>query len=261
MKTHFTCLNIIKGTLLITAVALSACSSRSTVPAPPINIPPQYASKMDNKLDSTGFQFGAMDYKAIPQYNKAILKVKMSDQLVEPGTFDDFKTGYIVYTDQDVVDTMLPYAQDSFSSAFGSSRYFKLVSQPGPGTLKINVYITEIVINDGVLGTLANIPAPTWILTEPLGMGIQYIGDKGGGALAIEIVITDSVTNKVVAVFDSREKGVFALFNTERFSMYSSNRRIINAWSEDLVSTLDQVKSGSRYPSANKIAPLTEWVY
>lgn len=260
MKTNITYTNLISGTLLLTVLTLSACSSRSTVP-PPINIPPQYASKMDNELNQTGFQFGAMDYKVIPQYNKAILNVKMSDQLVEPGTFDSLKTGYLVYNDQDVIDTILPYAQDSFRSAFDSSRYFKLVSKPGPDTLKINVYITQIIINDGVLGSLANIPAPTWILTKPLGMGIQYIGDTGGGAVAIEIIITDSMTNKVVAVFDSREKGVFALFNTERFSMYSSNRRIINAWSEDLVSTLDQVKSGSRYPSANKIAPLIEWVY
>lgn len=260
MKNNLTYSNLIKGTLLLTAFTLSACASRSTVP-PLINIPPQYSSKMDNELNATGFQLGAMDYKAIPQYDKAILNVRMSDQLVEPGTFDGLKTGYLVYNDQDVVNTVLPYAQDSFHSAFGPSQYFKLVSQPGPNTLKINIYITEIVINDAVLGAMGNIPSPTWIISKPIGMGLQYISNKGGGAVAIEIVITDSQTNKVIAVFADREMGVFALFNTERFSMYTAIRRLVDTWSVDLVSTLDQVKAGSRYPGASKVAPLIEWAY
>lgn len=261
MKTYLTSSNLTKGALLIVALTLSGCASRSVVPQPPINIPEQYAYKMGNMLDATGFQNGAIDYNAIPKYNKVILNVKMSDQLVEPGSFDGLKTGYLVYSDQDVVNSILPYAQDSFRSAFLSYPSFQIVSNPGPDTLKIDVYITEIVINDAVLGTLGNIPSPTWILTKPIGMGLQYISNKGGGAIAVEIVITDSQTNQVIALFADREMGVFALLNTERFSMYTSIRRIINTWSEDLVSTLDQVKAGSRYPNASRIAPLIEWVY
>ncbi len=260
MKTQSTCSYFIKGTALLFALIFTGCASRSPVPAP-INIPSQYAYKMDNELDQTGFQLGAMDYTALKQYNKAILSVKMSDQLVPPGPFDYLKTGYIVYNQQDVVDSILPYAQNAFRSAFSSSKYFNLAPAPGPGTLKINVYITQIVINDAVLGTIGNIPSPGWIITKPIGVGIQYISEKGGGAVAVEIIVTDSQTNQVLAVFADREKGVFALLNTERFYMYASIQRIIKAWSEDLVSTLDQVKTGNRNPTAKEIAPLIEWVY
>lgn len=248
------------STIIPTALILSGCSSRSTVP-PTINIPAQYSYKMTNELNTTGFQLGAINYNDIQKYNKVILNVKMSDKLVEPGTFDGANTGYIFYNDQDVVNTILPYAQNSFRTALGSSQHFKSASNPGPDTLKVDVYITQIAINDAVFGTLANIPSPTWIITKPIGIGLQDISEKGAGAVAIEIIATDSQTNEIVAVFASREKGVFALFNTERFSMYTSIRRIIDAWSEDLVSTLDQIKAGSRYPNANKIAPLIEWVY
>lgn len=248
--------------VVLSVLTFTGCASRSSVPAPPINIKPELAYKMGDSLNSTGFQLAAIDYNAILKYNKMILNVQMSNQLVEPDTFDGFKTGYLFYNDQDIVNEVVPAAQGAFENALAQSLYFKPATLPGIGTLRVNIYITEIVINDAVLGTLANIPAPTWIITKPLGMGIQYASDKGSGAVAIEIIVTDSATNQVVAVFDSREKGVFAgLINTERFSMTESIDRIINDWAIDFVSTLDQIKTGSRNTVARKIAPLIRWVY
>jgi hypothetical protein len=262
MKKHQILFKLSQCTVVLGVLTFTGCASRSTVPAPPININPEYSCKMINSLDSTGFQLAAMDYNEILKYNKMILNVQMSDQLVEPGSFDGVKTGYLFYNDQDIVNEVVPVAQDSFNNALSQSTYFKSTTQPGINTLRANIYITEIVINDAVLGTLANIPAPTWIITKPLGMGIQYISDKGGGAVAIEIVVSDSATNRVVAVFGSREKGVFAgLINTERFSITESIDRIINDWAIDFISTFDQIKTGSKNTTAPKIAPLIRWVY
>ena len=262
MKKHLVLFKLLQGAVVLALLICIGCASRSTVPAPPINIPPEYSYKMGDGLNSTGFQLAAIDYNVIPKYNKMILNVQMSSQLVEPGSFDGVKTGYLFYNGQDIVNEILPAAQDSFNNALSQSTYFKQADRPGVNTLKANIYITEIVINDAVLGTLANIPAPTWLITKPLGMGIQYSSDKGGGAVAIEIVVTDSATNRVVALFDSREKGVFAgLINTERFSMTESIDRIINDWAIDFISTFDQVKAGSKNTTAPKIAPLIKWVY
>ncbi len=259
MKNHRFLFRLSQCTVVLGVLTFTGCVSRSSVPTPPINIKPEYS--MSDSLDSTGFQLASMDYNEILKYNKMIVNVQMSSQLVEPGSFDGVKTGYLFYNDQDIVNEVLPAAQDSFNNALSQSTYFKSATQPGSNTLRANVYITEIVINDAFLGTLANIPSPTWIITKPLGMGIQYVSDKGGGAVAIEIIVTDSTTNRVVAVFDSREKGVFALLNTERFSMTASIDRIINDWAIDFVSTFDQVKAGSKNTAAPKVAPLIRWVY
>ena len=253
---------LLQCAVVLGVLTFTGCVSRSSVPAPPINIEPELSYKMSDSLESTGFQLSSIDYSVISKYNKMILNVQMSSKLVEPGAFDGVKTGYLFYNDQDIVNEVVPAAQASFKNALSQSLYFKSTTRFGADTLRANVYITEIVINDAVLGSLANIPAPTWIITKPLGMGLQYISDKAGGAVAIEIVVTDSTTNRVVAVFDSREKGVFAgLINTERFSMTESIDRIINDWAIDFVSTFDQIKKGSKNTTAKKIAPLITWVY
>ena len=251
---------VVSTVLLGSTLLFVSCATRSPATSQIVNIPPKYSDKMSDELNATGFQQGLIVLDTFSQYNKVVVDVKQSDTTIKNSTLEKIKTGYLVYDDTEIRSTITNYAVDSYNSAFTNSPMFTLTDKPGANTLKVNVYITQVIPNDAVFGTFGNIPGVGWIIWKPIGMMIHYYGDSSGGAVAMETIVSDSQSGQILAVFASREKGTFALFNVDGFTMSGAGRRIIDTWSQDTVSTLEQLKSGSKNLAAAKIYPLINWI-
>ena len=61
-----------------------------------------------------------------------------------------------------------------------------------------------------------------------------------------------------IAVFSDREKGKVALFNAKEFTAYANVRAIIDNWTAQIVTALNQIKEGGKVniKSSDAFTPL-----
>lgn len=236
---------------IFTALA-AGCSS--TPPKETQDIPKQYTEKMTEMENETGFNYGWIDYAAIKKYDEVIVDAKLSKNMIPNTGWEDFNSRRMFYSKDEDDQYVQSYCEEALKDAFVYSKEFKITDKPDDKALCLNFYIVQIVANKIIVGAASNLIMPTpigWILV-PAKLALQYSSENQGGSIATEIVLSDSMTGKIVAIFASREKGPTAFFDKNRMYAYANIRQIINIWAMDVVAALDQIKEGKTELEAAK---------
>lgn len=244
IKRMKTGLSLVIGIIVVTGI--SGC--RSSQPDETVVIPPEYAKVMKTYSENDTPHRAWGDPAQIRKYDKIIVEVEISPTQLEQSWWAKQNIRRLVASTESDMKYVADYAQKSFAEAFAKSRDFKLVKKPGPGTLVLEFAIVQVVPNKPVLGAVSNLSGltPIGLILLPVKLGTKGVAENTGGAVAMESILRDSETGKILAVFADREKGRVALFNAREFLVYSGVRAIIDQWTANLVTALDQIKAGEK---------------
>ena len=135
---------------------------------------------------------------------------------------------------------------DEFNKALVAAFKDKLpiVAEPGPDVARVRFAITN------VHPSRPGVSAVTSIV--PVGLGVSLVkkgvtgGWVGSGATASELMILDTTTNEIVAMGATKRAAAFE----ERFSKWGSAKEAFKFWSERLVHSINDVRSGKMVPYA-----------
>jgi hypothetical protein len=154
----------------------------------------------------------------------------------------------LVSTHKEDLQYLADYIKQSFHKSIEKSNCYQLAEIPGDDTLQLKLIIVQVVPNKPILGAISNISmfTPIGFILSPLKFTGKSLSPNSGGAIAIEGIISDSKTGKIYSVFADREKGRVALFNTKEFSTFGNIRYIINKWSINIVTLMNQIKKGQK---------------
>jgi len=235
-------------------LSILICSCSSTPPEKTQDIPKPYVEKMTDMEGETGFNYGWIDTEAIKKYDAVIVGAQLSKNIIPNTGWEDFNSRRIFYSKDEDDKYVESYCEEALKDAFAYSKEFKLTDKVSDNALAINFYIVQIVANKIIVGAVSNLIMPTpigWMLV-PAKLALQYSSPNQGGSIATEIVLSDSNTGKIVAIFTSREKGPTAFYDKNRFFAYGNIRHIVDIWAVDVVATLDQIKEGKTELKAAK---------
>ena len=211
-------------------------------------IPEEYAKLMKESAGESGMRkvWGRPDL--IRKYDKIKVGVVISPRQLEESEWQGMNVRNMVSSKDDDMTYVAEYARESFVRAFKDNKQIKLTDKPGPDTLGLDFAIVQVVPNKPILGAISNLSSltPIGLIIIPLKMGAKGASSDSGGAIAMESVLRDSVNGKILAVFADREKGKTAIFNAKEFTAYSNIRAIIDAWTKNIATALDQIKAGEK---------------
>lgn len=235
---------ITEGAFVLLAGVVATLSLNGCKAAPAeenVFIPPEYSSMMtqmsNNRADKT---WG--DPKSILPYNKIQIAVIVSKKQLKASTWANMNIRE-KSKNQDLNDLAV-YAANSFKKAFKNSKKFILVDKPGPKTMALEFAIVQAIPNKPILGAISNLTnlTPIGILLLPIKLGVSS-SSEGHGVIAMESVFRDSESGRILAVVADREQSNVAYFNTKDFTAYGGARQVIDMWTNNMVSALDQIKT------------------
>ncbi len=186
--------------------------------------------------------------KKISLYDNIIVEVKISPRQLEQSWWANQNIRRLVASKENDMKYVAEYAQKSFVEAFKKSKSIKLTKTPGPKTMVLEFAIVQVIPNKPVLGAISNLTSftPIGLILLPIKLGAKGVANDTGGAIAMESIMRDSKSGKILAVFADRQKGRVALFNAKEFTVYANIRAIIDQWTANVVSALDQIKAGEQ---------------
>jgi hypothetical protein len=118
-------------------------------------------------------------------------------------------------------------------------KHFKLVDQPGPDTLILELAIVQVAPSKVVLHALSSVPVGPFGL---IGHGIKMAGstlahseDQGEGVIAMEGRTRDGATGEVVWMFADRERPPQAIVDVAGFFWWEPLKPICNDWAREFV--------------------------
>lgn len=234
-------------------ITLSGCKSPQAKEA--VYIPPEYVKLMDEAAkadpgmeERTGLHRAWGKPELIRQYDRIKIAVVISPRQLEESWWSRQNIRHLVSSDQDDLKYVAEYARDSFNAAFKKSKEFRLAEAPGPHTLVLEFAIVQVVPNKPILGAMSNLSSltPIGFMVIPLKMGGKSAASDTGGAIAMESILRDSESGRIVGVFADREKGKTAIFNAKEFTAYANIRAIIDQWTANIVKALDQIREGKK---------------
>ncbi len=222
--------------------------ARKSNPAPEnAYIPHEYRQLM-KKIDYSGVQKAWIKPEEIRNYSRIMVAVVISSKQLACGDWESFNSRYLVSSHNDDMQYIAKYASNSFLEAFKKSKQIRLTAKPGPSTLVLEFAIVQLIPNKPVLGAVTNLTglSPIGILLLPAKLTYEGHSDNTGGAIAMEAVLRDSQSGAVLGVFADRQKGKTAIFNVNEFTAYANIRQIIDTWTANTVTALDQIKEGKK---------------
>jgi hypothetical protein len=146
------------------------------------------------------------------------------------------------------VKAFAQYTETAFKNAVKNSKNYKLADKPGPQTLILELALVKIVPGKPVLGAAKNLAAPVIgafrliaLAAAPARTAVSASTDSPlQASVAIEGVIRDSITKKIVATFADREKQESAIVNLKDFTAYGNLEQIVDMWTKEFLEILDK---------------------
>ncbi|HJO94031.1 MAG TPA: DUF3313 domain-containing protein [Victivallales bacterium] len=211
-----------------------------------VGMPPKYEKLMKNSDGTFGLDKAWVDENGIRKYDKILIEVEIYKNQLPQNGWNKTSAYNLVSTHKEDLQYLKHYIKQSFQKSIEKSNYYQLTEVPGDNTLRLKLIIVQVILNKPILGAISNISmfTPIGLILSPLKYTGKSLSPNSGGAISIEGVISDSETGKIYSVFADREKGRVALFNSKDFSTFGNIRFIINKWSINIVTLLDQVKTG-----------------
>ncbi len=181
-------------------------------------------------------------------FNKAWIKAGLDWRRYHSIYIRPVDTGYLLQTDlwkqtfrrghmKEDARMLARYMEDRFRTAFLTSRsnHLRVVESPRPGSLVLEMAITELVPSHVVMEALGYAPYGG-------GVAAKAISRATGGVctVAFEAKVRDSHTGKVVAMFADREQQKFKPVDLQAFTWYGNARNIVDEWADQFVLVLNK---------------------
>ncbi len=216
------------GTLILIAIALTGCQSMKAEPSKGAGFVPveQMEQRADLPFNKVWVKAGT-DWKV---YKSIYIKEVNTRYLMQANWWEQGmrKNDY-----EKDVQTVAQYMRDKFIKAFQEdpNRRFQVLQSPAPGSITLELALTELVPSKPFLEALA--------LAAPYGSGVavEATARKTGavGTAAFEARIVDSGSGAVLAMAADREEAQVAPLNLRAFTWYEVAHKIIDDWAKQFV--------------------------
>ena len=214
--------------VMCTAIGLGGCASMKAEPSAGAGFVPM--NEMTNRAD---LPFNKVWVKAGVDWNSyrtIYIKDVNTKYLLEANWWqENFRREDM---EQDV-RKIAGYMKDKFQESFvkDPSNRFEVVNAPQPGSLTLELALTELVPSNPILEAVS--------IAAPYGSGIavQKVAKESGAkaTVAFEAKIIDSVTGTVLAMAADREQGKVAPINLRALTWYGEANVIIDEWADQFV--------------------------
>jgi len=215
--------------------------------------PPEQTSFVDGHMklvqQSPDFPFRMMWIDKdtdLHQYNRIIVAPVATGRLTGPASWDKFDARSISGGVKGDSADIARYMEISFKNSltYDPRRRFKVVDAPGPGTLKLELSLIQLVPSKADLNIVENVVG---IIVWP----VAFLTVFNSGTTAFEGILRDSQTGKIVCIISDREKDEAAIFNIPGFSYYGNAKYFTDRWSRqfvDFMNARDYTKLKTDFP-------------
>ena len=213
--------------IILVSLIFSGCAAMKADPSTGAGFVPmqQLAQKSDLPFNKAWVKDG-LDWKT---YQTIYIRPVNTTYLMETDSWkQNFRQGQLKEDAQDLAR----YMEDRFRSAFatGQDNQFHVVGYPEPGSLTLEMALTELVPSNIPLEILGY---------GPYGSGtvIKLLSRASGSVstVAFEAKVRDSKSGTVIAMFADREIQKYKPLDFKGFTWYGNARNIIDDWAEQMV--------------------------
>ena len=207
---------------------LSGCESMKAKPSQGVGfVPVEQMSKREDLPFQKVWVKAGVDWK---RYRTLYIKDVNTQYLMEAGWWQKSVRKNDMQKD---VREVASYMQNKFRDAFRQDpqNRFQVVATPEPGSLTLEMALTELVPSHVVMEALS-IVAP-----YGSGMAVQAATKESGGkcTVAFEARIIDNTGGQILAMAADREQGKVAPVNLKALTWYGEANTIIDEWAQQYV--------------------------
>ncbi len=213
--------------IILINVMLSGCAAMKADPSTGAGfVPMEQMSKQGDLPFNKAWVKKDLNWK---QYQTIYVKPVNTGYLMETDAWkENFRQGHMKEDAQELGR----YMEDRFRGAFvtGADNQFRVVSSPEPGSLTLDLALTELVPSNVVLEALRYAPYG--------GMAAATLLSRTTGAVctvAFEAKVRDSKSGTVVAMFADRETQKFKIVDFKAFTWYGNAKNTIDEWADQFV--------------------------
>lgn len=213
--------------LVLLSILLSGCAALKAEPSKGAGFVPmeQMAKQGDLPFNKAWVKSG-LEWK---KYQTIYIKPVNTQYLMGTDAWKQhFRQGHMKEDAQELAR----YMEDSFRSAFATDpdNQFRVVGYPEPGSLTLEMALTELVPSNVALEILGYGPYGS-------GAAIKLLSRASGAVstVAFEAKVRDSKTGTVVAMFADREQQKVKLLDFKGFTWYGNAKNIIDEWAGQMV--------------------------
>ncbi len=208
---------------------------------PLVNIK-QYAHKLSEN-PNLPFDKTWIDYTNLNKYDKVVVDEVILGDYEENRNNELMKTNTRNLSEREERDLkdFAGYVRESFQRAIRNDVNFDLAEQPGPKVLTMKLYLVGVVAARPLIGA-----------NNRLHGGNRYGAGKIVPFIAIEAVLSDSVTGKTVFIFADQNSSKVPPPGLKNFVAYNDLRQIVDVWSTLFVKVLNS-RNGEEIPRPKAI--------
>jgi hypothetical protein len=127
------------------------------------------------------------------------------------------------------VKEMAQYTRQEFTKAFNEEKKnrFRVLEQPVPGTLVLDLAIVELIPSKAVLNAVAIVAPPE--------VAIPVSIAAGKASVAIEGRVRDAITGETLMIFADREETAHRIIDLKSVTWWGQARDSIDLWAKQMV--------------------------
>jgi hypothetical protein len=213
--------------VILISVMLCGCASLKAEPSRGAGfVPMEQMAKQGDLPFNKAWVKKDLDWK---RYQTIYVKPVNTGYLMETDAWkENFRQGHMKEDAQEIGR----YMEDRFRAAFANDpgNQFHVVGYPEPGSLTLELALTELVPSHVVLEALRFAPYG--------GGAAATVVSRGTGAMstvAFEAKVRDSSSGTVVAMFADRETQKFKFIDFKGVTWYGNAKNIIDEWADQFV--------------------------
>ena len=213
--------------IILISVMLSGCAALKAEPSRGAGfVPMEQMAKQGDLPFNKAWVKKDLNWK---DYQTIYIKPVNTAYLLESNAWkENFRQGHMKEDAQEIAR----YMEDRFRGAFTTApdNQFRVVEAPEPGSLTLDLALTELVPSNVALEALRYAPYG--------GMAAATVLSRSTGAVctvAFEAKVRDSKSGTVVAMFADRETQKFQFIDFKAFTWYGNAENTIDEWADQFV--------------------------
>ncbi|OGV39398.1 MAG: hypothetical protein A2020_09230 [Lentisphaerae bacterium GWF2_45_14] len=193
------------------------------------------------------------------EYDKVIVVPVFTEKQLNKSWLERNNIRHMLGDDEKDLIEFAKYTEESFKRAISRDKRLTLVDKPGKNTLILELALVKVVPGKPIIGALGNLSnlTPFGLILVPVKVGAKAGTDSGMQAsVAIEGIVRDSQTKKVIGMFADREKQKAAVFNFNDFRTYSNLKQIVDEWADQFVQAINRKPGDPRVQDSKVFVPV-----
>lgn len=192
-------------------------------------------------------------------YDKVIVVPVFTEDQLQRSWLERNNIRHLLGDDQKDLLDFAKYTEEAFKKAIAADKRLSLASKPGPKTLILELALVKVVPGKPIIAALGNLSnlTPFGVILMPAKVGAKASTDSPMQAsVAIEGIVRDSQTKKVIGMFADREKEKAAIFNFNDFRAYSNLKQIVDEWAAQFVEAMNRKPDDPKIKDSKVFVPV-----